>query len=167
MSDLNEKKREKILIGLVVAALLYGLFDYALRSSDADKESGKEREQLEATFVLVNESLVSVSATRREGRALEVLNAASDQWPEGVFLDIIPSVEYMGEEDAPSSKSDALVYSGYMAMGDKKFAVINGIEYQSGDIVEGFLLKEVNPMEIVVIKNGRPVRVPFKIVEEP
>jgi hypothetical protein len=52
-------------------------------------------------------------------------------------------------------------------MGEKQFAVINGIEYQVGDTVDGFFLKEVNPMNIVVEQNGRAVRVPFRIVEEP
>ena len=69
------------------------------------------------------------------------------------------------EEEALTLVDKALIYSGYMTMGEKIFAVINGIEYRIGDIVEGFFLKKIDPMEIIMEKNGRPMRIPFKRID--
>ena len=52
-----------------------------------------------------------------------------------------------------------------MTMGEKIFAVINGIEYRIGDIIEGFSLKQIDPLEIIMEKNGRPMRIPFKRID--
>jgi type II secretory pathway component PulC len=48
------------------------------------------------------------------------------------------------------------VYSGYIALGQKKMAIINGIEYREGDPleIEGYVLKSVNAA-MVVIENRK------------
>lgn len=167
MASQSSKKREIIIISLTVLALLYGVFDYVTRTMGKNKLSGGDEIQVDATFSLVDEELASISVAQQESKALEIINAASVAWPDGVFVDIVSYVDRQEEEGTLSLADDALIYSGYMTMGEKILAVINNIEYQVGDMVEGFFLKEIDPMEIVVVKNGRPARVPFKRIDEP
>ena len=92
-------------------------------------------------------------------RSLEILN--KDNGSQDV--DITSFIDH--EEQADAFIDASLIYSGYMNMGEKMLAVINGIEYRIGDIVEGFTLKEIDPVEIVMEKNGRPARIPFQRLE--
>lgn len=48
-------------------------------------------------------------------------------------------------------------YTGFMQMGDKKFAIINGIEYASGDELEqgGFVVRKITPSQVVIVTTGR------------
>jgi hypothetical protein len=42
-------------------------------------------------------------------------------------------------------------------MGDKKFAVINGLEYTTGDelVQGGFIVGSITPSQVVIISTGR------------
>ena len=165
MANQPNKKREQILIALAVIGLLYGAVDFAIRTTGRNEVSSGDGALAAATFSLVTEELGVSSASQREANALEILNAVSAAWPVDIFVNIASFVSHQKEEGALALVTDTLVYSGYMTMGEKIFAVINGIEYRIGDMVEGFFLKEIDPMEIVMEKNGRPTRIPFRRIE--
>lgn len=61
-----------------------------------------------------------------------------------------------------------LTYSGYVEMGDKKVAVINGIDYESGEELQvaGYIIKRIEPLKVVIghKKKGGTFTVP--IIEE-
>ena len=159
------KKREQILIALAVVGLLYGAADFAMRSTGKNAAPNGDGTLAAVTFSLVTEELGASSTSLREANALEILNAVSAAWPENIFVNIASFVSHQKEEGGLALVEDTLVYSGYMTMGEKIFAVINGIEYRIGDMVEGFFLKEIDPMEIVMEKNGKPARIPFRRIE--
>lgn len=164
MANEANKKRELIFVALAIIGLIYGAVDFGLRSlkSKSVSSSGEGGALVATTFSLISDELGAHSTTLLEARALEVLGAASASWPEDSFADIESYVDDQVEEEALALADESLVYSGYITMAEKIFAVINGIEYQIGDIVEGFILKVIDPMEIILEKNGRPARIPFK-----
>jgi hypothetical protein len=166
MASEPHKKRELIFISLAVVGLVYGAVDYFMRSKIKSIPTGKDGVLAEATFSLISEELNAGASSKQEANAMEILNTVSAAWPENVFV-TIASIEDGKEldEGAPELEEAAMVYSGYMNMGEKLFAVINGIEYRVGDMVEGFLVKEIDPMEIIMEKNGRPTHVPLRIIE--
>ena len=47
-------------------------------------------------------------------------------------------------------------YTGFMQMGDKKFAIINGIEYTSGDRLEqgDYIVRSITPRQVVIVSTG-------------
>lgn len=163
MASQPNKKRELIFISLAVVALIYGVVDFGIRSINKKSlPSGGGKVETSATFSLITEELGASAASQQETRGLEILNAVSVVWPEGIFAEITSFVDHEKEEEALTLADKALIYSGYMTMGEKIFAVINGIEYRIGDIIEGFFLKKIDPLEIIMEKNGRPMRIPFK-----
>jgi hypothetical protein len=166
MASQPNKKRELIFIILAVAALIYGAVDFGIRSIKGNSAPpGSSKVETSATFSLITEELGAPAASQQKAKGLEILNAVSAAWPEGLFADITAFVDHEEEEEALTLVDKALIYSGYMTMGEKIFAVINGIEYRIGDIVEGFFLKKIDPMEIIMEKNGRPMRIPFKRID--
>lgn len=48
-------------------------------------------------------------------------------------------------------------YTGFMQMGDKKFAIINGVEYTSGDRLEqgDYIVRSITPSQVVIVSIGR------------
>ncbi|MFW2365573.1 MAG: hypothetical protein ACN4GW_04105 [Desulforhopalus sp.] len=164
MASEPNKKREMIIVVLAIIGLIYGAVDFGLRSLKSKNPSTSSGDgALEATtFSLITDELGAHSTTILEARALEVLGSLSARWPEDIFVDIESFVDDQEEEEALALVDESLIYSGYINMAEKLFAVINGIEYQIGDIVEGFILKMIDPMEIILEKNGRPARIPFK-----
>jgi hypothetical protein len=60
----------------------------------------------------------------------------------------------------PAPKLD-LVYTGYMDMGGKSLAIINGMEYETGDIIEpdALLIRRIYPnkIEVVATESGGTV----------
>jgi hypothetical protein len=166
MASQPNKKRELIFIILAVAALIYGAVDFGIRSiKGKSAPPGSSKVETSATFSLITEELGAPAASQQKAKGLEILNAVSVAWPEGLFADITAFADHEEEEEALTLVDKALIYSGYMTMGEKIFAVINGIEYRIGDIVEGFFLKKIDPMEIIMEKNGRPMRIPFKRID--
>ncbi len=166
MASQPNKKRELIFIILAVAALIYGAVDFGIRSIKGKSAPlGSSKVETSATFSLITEELGAPAASQQKAKGLEILNAVSVAWPEGLFADITAFADHEEEEEALTLVDKALIYSGYMTMGEKIFAVINGIEYRIGDIVEGFFLKKIDPMEIIMEKNGRPMRIPFKRID--
>jgi hypothetical protein len=47
-------------------------------------------------------------------------------------------------------------YTGFMQMGDKKFAIINGVEYTSGDRLEqgDYIVRRITPRQVVIVSTG-------------
>ncbi|MGD9134444.1 MAG: hypothetical protein PVF78_12390, partial [Desulfobacterales bacterium] len=43
-------------------------------------------------------------------------------------------------------------YTGFMQMGDKKFAIIDGLEYAAGEELErgGFVVRSITPNQVVI-----------------
>ncbi|MGD8881179.1 MAG: general secretion pathway protein GspB, partial [Desulfobacterales bacterium] len=48
-------------------------------------------------------------------------------------------------------------YTGFMQMGDKKLAIINGVEYAAGDRLEqgDYILQSITPSRVVIVPTGR------------
>ena len=47
-------------------------------------------------------------------------------------------------------------YTGFMQMGDIKFAIINGVEYATGDRLEqgDYILRSITPNRVVIVSTG-------------
>lgn len=167
MASEPNKKRELIFLTLAGISIIYGAINYVMRNSDKATISGGDTVLTETTFSLVTEELSEIARTKQEAKALGILNAISSTWPDSAFIDITSFVEEDEQhaEEEVLTLEETIIYSGYMNMGEKIFAVINGIEYMIGDIVEGLFLQEINPMEIIMEKNGRPIHIPFKRID--
>lgn len=61
------------------------------------------------------------------------------------------------KQAAPVSSPDLkIAYTGFMQMGDIKFAIINGVEYAAGDHLEqgDYILRSITPSRVVIVSTG-------------
>ncbi|MBW2358691.1 MAG: general secretion pathway protein GspB [Deltaproteobacteria bacterium] len=59
-------------------------------------------------------------------------------------------------------------YSGYMEMGDRKIAIIDGMEYKTGEeiVPGGFVIRAIYPNKIVIGIKGKEEEITVPLVEE-
>jgi hypothetical protein len=148
-------KREKIIVGLMVAAILYGGYTYLFSGS-----GGGQKKVFGEPQVAVNEFVADL-AKRVQGADTtvtdaEILSKSSAQWRKDPFL----VIEKSGDSEEGAAKEPEIIghgeltgsfkYSGYMEMGKNKLAIINGREYQEGDQldIQGTVLKKISSGDV-------------------
>ena len=59
-------------------------------------------------------------------------------------------------------------YTGFMQMGDQKFAIIDGLEYTVGDELErgGFKVRSITPRQVVIVSTDRAQKKFIFVIEE-
>lgn len=149
-------RREKIITGLALAAVLYG--GYALLTGGSGPENRQGKTGDLAGFVAqVSER---TGKNRLSEAELHTILKAAEPWKENPFLrgrerDFMSAAsEDTGPRDG--KKEGAFVYSGYIEIAGKKIAIINGVEYEAGDKLEeeGYVLRKILPTK-VVLYNGK------------
>ncbi len=148
-------KREKIIVGFMVAAIIYGGYNFLFSGSgDGIKRiPGKPQVALNEFVADLIKRIRSADTTAKD---TEVLERSSAQWQKDPFLVVNkaanPEVENEKKLDVIADKdlTGDFLYSGYMEMGKNKLAIINGMEYQAGDHLDskGATLKKISPGEI-------------------
>jgi hypothetical protein len=60
------------------------------------------------------------------------------------------------------------MYTGFLRMGDKRLAIINGMEYEVGEILEpgGFTIRSISPSRVVIAPPGRKKKTLILPMEE-
>ena len=148
-------KRESIIVGVMVAAAVYGAYSYLFSGSSSTKKRAFKSIQTPA-----NEFVTDLIMRIRQSDSTEkdnlVLEKSSGVWKKDPFLvmqeNIIPEEEIKKEEIIISSEDliSAFNYSGYMEMGKSRLSIINGMEYQAGDnlAMKGAVLQKISPKEV-------------------
>ena len=59
-------------------------------------------------------------------------------------------------------------YTGFMQMGDKKLAIIDGFDYATGDELEqgGFIVRKITPRQVVIVSTDRSKKKFIFMLEE-
>nr|MBF0222697.1 hypothetical protein [Desulfobulbaceae bacterium] len=159
------KKNEKILIALVAVAGLYGLIDFTLRATVADRTISKSAPHLSQQLTAISSELQSISTD--ENVTLASLTATITQpWGADIFLKQGLPVTKKAPSDEPDvDKTDELTeqikkdaqklsYSGFLTMGTETIALIDGLDYREKETVNGFHITSITPAAIELKKNG-------------
>lgn len=164
MSDASPKKRERIMMGMAGLAVLYLLISFLLPSGKQEAE--------QADSPPTNDMLTTISASlgnlknKEEAKATEVLTLAAAPWENVAFSS---EEDFAGVAAAGGDETAAvavLSYTGFMVMGKGQLAIINGKDYQLGETVAGYVLKEITPDSVLLQQNGVDFRVSIQAVTE-
>jgi len=127
------QKREKILLGAMAAVLVTGgymFFSAPGKPAPGSAATGASKTMVDEVSKSVEQSRLSPQQLYRLG--LLVDNATGDPFyggSGGISMD---------EDRGLGGEGQEFVYSGYMKLGNKLFAVVNGVEYAAGDeLAEG------------------------------
>lgn len=156
-SKLITTKQHIIIVGVMILTILYGGYTlFPLFSMKiVNNITGKKDEDIK-TFT----SNITADISRNYPTPTEtyIINRAEGEWRRDPFNSkAIPKTDgaTAGAVKMPGS-SVRFHYTGYVETGNKKMAIINGIEYVAGDLLgrEGYILETIFP-DRVVIRNEK------------
>lgn len=154
------QKREKIIVILVVIVAIYGVVDFTLSSRKKGGGPPPTQPAGVATAELTAE-LTALAAPRDQ--VIDRLAASlNEPWPGRHFVTGLPA--FGGEEkvdqtktallNALRDKASQLVYSGYLAMGTARIAIINGLDYEVGEEINGLTITKISQDSVQVSEQG-------------
>jgi len=151
-------KREKIILSLMVLSIfLYGVYYYsALKPSDTGIERSEKKEEKLNKFV----TDIAVKLRKKDISRTDkhIIAMAKSEWAGDPFLQVELPLESRPKQERveASALNVNFIYSGYMAMGDNRLAVINGIEYVVGEELNpgGYIVNSISPARVVIGVKG-------------
>ena len=162
--------REKIIVGLMVLTVGYGAIELLLPRRQADLLPSQAVEGVNAFIAKVADAVKTAST---DASAL-IINKAEAAWKQDPFLEVRKPPAH--RPDATSQPKDTvrpaanLVYSGFIEIGSRRVAIINGMEYEAGDTVNpgGFTVRSVLPTKVLMTaaqREGTAIELPLQEIE--
>lgn len=156
-------KRQIIILVIMVVLVVYTGYSY-LYESHSDKSIDKDRNTKE-----LNKFVKETSLFLQEGRLSKVqaysIRQAEAGWQRNPFYTPpLKEGEGKGEKYVVDKK---FVYSGFLETGGKKFAIINGLEYETGETLgeDMFILQSISPGYAVIRIRGKKQTISVPIIE--
>jgi hypothetical protein len=155
-------KRETIILGVAILAII-GFLVYTFVLPLFMKSASV---LVEAEKVDVQKLLGEMGEYAKKDGSIDniiyTVSKAELTWPRDPFLN-----EDLASAAAVESRKDKFIYTGFIMLGGKKLAVINGIEYQVGEALttEGFVVRAINPNDVVLEDSTNKSRLSIPIQE--
>lgn len=148
-------KRQMIVLGVMGIVILYAAFDFLTPKKKASAPDMTQKTTELNTFVTDLTAGLAKDTTKNLNAL--IFSRAEKEWKQDPFLDA-KSYRYWSKAREPAKVGTAapkieFAYTGYLEVnGDRRMAIINGMEYREGDEldVKGFVLKSVSPARIVI-----------------
>jgi hypothetical protein len=171
MRKLN--KRQIIILGVMLLAVLYGAYEFFStgRKGQVVVDTAKKAVDLNAFIGDITSSLTKDSSSPVDAH---MIKRAETPWLRDPFYER-KSYRQLIVADKPAQAGGAATfsvekskfnYTGYLDMGSKKIAIVNGSEYAAGDAldVDGYVLNGIYPDRIVVHhrENRRTLDIPLQ-----
>ncbi len=160
------QKRQIVLLVLMALAMAYGAYELFLRPLvkepyEASKVEVEEARKLSETM---SQSMKEVRLGEGESYVLE---AASSRWSRNPFY-AWPAREDNGDDPLPDEEREPLFYTGFLEMGGKRLAVINGLEYRVGEDLAGgrFVVQRITSGNVTLQsrKSQLEITIPYEDV---
>ena len=113
----------------------------------------------------LNSFITKVAEASKAGLSEEdkyIIELAETKWKQDPLVNVElrdrPESEIQKAKQVPKAAIPDLVisYTGFMQMGDLKFAIINGVEYATGDRLEegNYVIRSITPRRVVIVSTG-------------
>jgi hypothetical protein len=144
--------REKIIVGVAVLALGYGAVQVLLPRGNVESSlQPQNQEELNAFITKV------ADATRAgtDASGAIVIAKAEATWKQDPFIEIpkAKAAETTTARSKETPRPSNLAYNGFIELGSKRLAIINGQEYEAGEKLNpgGFTIKSILPTRVVIV----------------
>jgi hypothetical protein len=158
-------KREKIIIGVMVFSILFALV-YFLTPTLTGRED-KTADQYTGSEKIIQEIATELKKVAASPNETYIIARAEAAWAKDPFYKKVqPAVAKAGPG---GTGAPDIVYSGFVDMGEKKLAVINGSTYQVGDKLDfgsSFYLRSVEPSRVVIVDKQNQRNIVIKLKDE-
>jgi len=141
--------REKIIVGLMLTVVVYGVYTLFFSSPSETKISGQQNLETLNTFVAKIADKAKSGLSKKQSY---VLQKAKTKWKQDPLIQMREAPKVEEEETIMPATKSKIVYTGFLQMGNKRLAIISGMEYEAGDKLEpgGFIVRNINPNHVVL-----------------
>ena len=151
-------KREQIILGLMGAAVLAaGL--YLLWPSKEPPPQRMTEQTMKDNLKAAEDQLQSLDRIKLSPREVHAVTGSQEPWPAD------PMAPKPPEREAQVDRQQ-FQYTGFVRVGERSLAVINGREYQVGEQLEtgGFEVAQISPEAVVLrsLQRKDEVRIPYQ-----
>jgi hypothetical protein len=153
--------REKIIVVVVALAAGYGLFDYVRRMSRGTDPSVALKEQAAKLSAFIDETRASLQAAAPTAVETKILERASREWASNPFFQRQEEAAPVTAPGAAAPQAPAFRYTAFLSVGDKRMAIVNGLEYRTGDTVTGSrcVVQHIEPNKVVLLRTNDQARI--------
>lgn len=167
--------REKIIMAVAGIALLYGAYELGLKKFFVGFGGQAARQESAGVETTLSGFTTQIAAQAGTGNLTDreqyIIDHRNSRWEKDPFVSgetMAASGNSEGSQagsGAPDGKS--FVYSGYIAVGDVRLAVINGREYKEGErLIDGkHVLRRIQPARVVLSGGGGEIIVKLQETE--
>lgn len=161
--------REKIIVGFMVLSVVYGVYIVFFSAPHGESVSNSANK-----LDVLNSFITKVAEKTKTGLSKEqayILQKAWAEWKQDPFVKVQRKLSRKEQEARqPLVLNSKVAYTGFLQMGDKRLAIINGVEYEVGDILEpeGLVVRTINPNHVVIAapdKRNKTVIIPMEEAE--
>jgi hypothetical protein len=157
MHKLN--KRQILIFGVMLVAVLYGAYDFLFTGKKSPVTASTANQSVDlSTFI--SEITVTLAKDTPSPLDAHMIKRAETPWLRDPFYERKSYRQLTAADEPPPAVAAATVsaekrkfnYTGYLDMGSKKIAIVNGSEYATGDAldVNGYVLNGIYPDRIVI-----------------
>lgn len=156
--------REKIIVGIMLLTVGYGAVELLLpRTKAVSTLPVQSTEGLNAFIGKVADAVKVATADA----SVMVIQKSEAAWKQDPFM-VIRKAPALPAEKASAKETlrplPTLTYSGFLEIGSKRLAIINGIEYEAGDklSVGGVTIKTVLPNKVIMTSSQGEIVLPLQ-----
>ena len=160
--------RERVILILMLLSIAGGGYFYFFSSpSETDVISPEKGAET------LNKFMTDLAGTLKESKLSEndtyLLSRAETEWPKDPFLQpglIVKSEVTVEKKEEVFDEEVNFTYSGYLDIGNRKLAIIDGMEYEIGEALKDgkYYIKKITPVQVVIgaTKGNREIIFPLE-----
>ena len=165
-------RREKIIVSVMAATVLLGGYLYFSPETTGSRPA-VENQSHGPALDFAQKVIRKLKADTSLAMDLFTIRSAERQWEKDPFLNTdarLSDTQPHKAPDSPISTADTqldLVYSGFLEVGTQRLAIVNGIEYASGEAIDGqgHYVRLIQPHQVEIGKRDAPDVIILKLTE--
>jgi len=145
-------KREKIVVFAALVAVIYAVYSLFMASPSKQTNIDTNKKKMGTIKFIANLS-EGLDKDALQKTDIYIIARAEAEWEKDPFLKTeLAKESKIPNQPMPLEQEVSFTYSGYIKMGDKKLAIINGVEYETGEELKlaGYIVERIEPLKVVI-----------------
>ena len=165
-------RREKIIVSIMAATVLLVVYLY-LGPVMTGSRLGVEKKPDASAFEFAQKVIQKLKEDTTLTKDLFTIRSAERKWEKDPFLKndtMLSDTQQREVTDNATGTADTqmnLVYTGFLEVGTQRLAIINGIEYASGEAIDGqgHYVRRIDPHQVEIGKQHTPGVIILRLME--
>ena len=146
------EKREKILVAFMAVAISYGGLEFFYFSRNTEPPAAHVEIDVEASRKMAQNLNVEIVKGETTPQQRYVLALATAKGRDNLFYQLPEGNPLSSAQATAEVADDTFEYTGFLEAGGRKMAIVNGVEYQVGEMLDhgGFILLDIAPDRVIL-----------------